>query len=240
MAMNKLTTLKSREYAVELLALLKKKYGYRKLSQLLGLPAPVISRYVNGRVLPSFSRSEKIISLFKEHVLTQLVSSALTKLNNGVYDVNNLITDTTVQRLIARVVFNEFSYVNVQKILTVATNGIPIAVHVANEFNTHLVIAKKSREVSSEDYVEHKIVRAPTLVEYLYIPKRALKRGEHVLIVDDIVRTGATIYSLAGIAEKAGTRVVGVFVVASVGESVENLRERLGVSYPIKSLINLP
>jgi len=237
--MSRLSDLKHRVAAVELLDVLRKNYDYRRLSQMLGLPAPVISRYVHGRVLPSFSRSEKIISVFKDQMLTQIVDGFFKKVEDGIYDVDGLVSNTVLLRQIAKVARKEFNFVNVQKILTVATNGIPVAVHIANEFNAPLVVIKKGRDVSSDEYVEHRIVRVPPLVEYFYMPRKAVKRGEQVLIVDDILRTGATVYGVASIAERSGAKVVGVFAVASVGESAEALKQKLGVSYPIKSIINL-
>lgn len=232
--------IKNRIGAVELLALLRKKYDYKQLSERLALPVPVLSRYVNGRVLPSKSRSERIISFFKEGYLSELVHSRISKMEEGLYDLSQVLRDITLQKLMGRVAFNEFNYVEVDKLLTVATDGIPIAVEVANEFNVDLVIAKKSRDIDTGDLIEQRVIRSPPVVEYLYIPRRAIKKGDGVLIVDDIIRTGKTIQGLAALTERAGGRIVGVFAIAMIEGVIERLRGELGLTCQIKSIVTLP
>ena len=231
--------LRSRLTAVELLALLKKRYDYKTLSELLDLPIPVLSRYVNGRVLPNTARSEKIISVFKEGYLSEVLKSKIAKTEEGFYDISSILRDISLQKVVGKVAYNEFNYIEVDKLLTVATDGIPIAVWVAGEFNAELVIAKKSRDMTFGDVIEQRLVRIPPIVEYLYIPKKAIKKGERILIVDDIIRTGKTIYCLAKLAEKAGGKIVGVFAVAMIDGVDAKLREELGLTCQIKALINL-
>jgi len=54
-----------------------------------------------------------------------------------------------------------------------------------------------------------------------------------------MVRSGTTIEALAGIAEKSRAKVVGVFTVASVDQSMSKLKSRLGLTCPIESLVTL-
>lgn len=232
--------LKLRLNAIELLGLLKKKYDYKTLSEMLELPPSVLSRYVKGRVLPNKSRSERIISLFSEKILTEMIKSKITRTEEGFYDLYEVVKDIGLQKLIGKVAFNEFSYVTVNKLLTVAADGIPIAVEIANEFNVELIIAKQRRDLSVRDSLEEKIIRTPPIIEYLYIPRRAIKRGENVLIVDDLIRSGKTVVTLARLTERAGGNIVGVFSIAMIEGMAEKLREELGMTCQIKSIVTLP
>jgi adenine phosphoribosyltransferase len=76
-------------------------------------------------------------------------------------------------------------------------------------------------------------------VKYLYLPKAALRKGEHVLIVDDMVRSGTTIEALTRMSERAKSKIVGVFAIASVDQSMAKLKSRLGLTCPIESLVTL-
>ena len=49
------------------------------------------------------------------------------------------------------------------------------------------------------------------MVISLYVPRDALKRGDCVLIVDDVLDTGETQMALARIVQKAKAEVTGVY-----------------------------
>jgi len=52
----------------------------------------------------------------------------------------------------------------------------------------------------------------------LYIPKGAIKRGDSVLIVDDIIRSGETQRALINLVTKSKAEVAGIFALIAVGE----------------------
>jgi adenine phosphoribosyltransferase len=230
---------KTRISSVELLATLKKTYSYRELSSILGLSAPILSRYVRGHVLPSASRSEKFIATFREKLLRKMVNDLVKVSPDGSYDINAVVSNVGLLRQIAKVVYSEFSLVNVDKVLTMEIDGVPLAVEVAGEFNVNVAIAREERELGVEDHLEQKVVYGPSSVKYLFIPRSALKKGERVLIVDDLVRSGITIEALTNLAEKARAKIVGVFSIASLDQSIPKLKSRLGLTCQIESLISL-
>jgi len=60
LAGSRVTDLKYKLMVTELLNLAKDYYTYRELSQLIGLPETVLSRYVKGHVLPTIDRAQDI------------------------------------------------------------------------------------------------------------------------------------------------------------------------------------
>ena len=63
---SRILDLKYKLMTIEMLNLAKSYYTYRELSQLIGLPETVLSRYVKGHVLPTIERAEamnKILQL---------------------------------------------------------------------------------------------------------------------------------------------------------------------------------
>ena len=64
---------------------------------------------------------------------------------------------------------------------------------VAGEFNVNLAVARAEKDLGVEEFFEQKVVYSPSSVKYLYLPKNAIKKGEHILVVDDMVRSGTTI-----------------------------------------------
>jgi adenine/guanine phosphoribosyltransferase-like PRPP-binding protein len=237
--LSRVADVKTRISSVELLATLKKSYSYRDLSAILGLSAPILSRYVRGHVLPSAQRSEKFIATFREKLLRKMVTEQVKVSPDGSYDVSNVVSNVGLLRQIAKVVYSEFSLVEVDRVLTMEVDGVPLAVEVAGEFNANVAIARAERDLGVEEFLEQKVVYSPSSIKYLYLPKAAMKKGEHVLIVDDMVRSGYTIEGLSRLAEKARAKVVGVFSIASVDQSMQKLKSRLGLTCPIESLVAL-
>ena len=237
--MSRVADVKTRISSVELLATLKKSYSYRELSAVLGLSAPILSRYVRGHVLPSAARSEKFIATFREKLLRKMITDQVKVTADGSFDISAVVANIGLLRQIAKVVFSEFGVVPVDKVITMEVDGVPLASEVAGEFNVNLAVARAEKELGVEDFFEQKTVYSPSSVKYLYLPRSALKKGEHVLIVDDLVRSGITIEALTRISEKARAKIVGVFAIASVDQSMAKLKGRLGLTCPIESLVIL-
>ena len=237
--MSRVAEVKTRISSVELLATLKKSYSYRELSAVLGLSAPILSRYVRGHVLPSATRSEKFIATFRERLLRKMIVDAVKVSQDGSYDVSAVVSNVGLLRQIAKVVYSEFNLLPVDRVMTMEVDGVPLAAEVAGEFNVNLAVVRAERDLGVEEFVEQKAVYSPSTVKYLYLSKTAVRRGERLLVVDDMVRTGTTIEALARIAEKAKAKVVGVFAIASVDQSMPRLKSRLGLNCPFESLVML-
>lgn len=237
--MSRVADVKTRISSVELLATLKKSYSYKELSAALNLSAPILSRYVRGHVLPSATRSENFIATFREKLLEKMIMDEVRVTQDGSYDISAIVSNVGLLRQIAKVVYSEYSLVSVDKVMTMEVDGIPLAVEVAGEFNVNVAVVRDERDLGIEEFLEQKAVYNPSTVKYLYLPRSALRKGEHVLIVDDMVRSGVTIEALVRMAEKAKTKIVGVFSIASVGQSMQKLKGRLGLTCQIESLVTL-
>jgi len=237
--MSRVAEVKTRISSVELLATLKKNYSYKELSASLGLSAPILSRYVRGHVLPSAARSEKFIATFRDRLLRKMILDSVRVSADGSYDISGVVSNVGLLRQIAKVVYSQFSPIPVDRVVTMEVDGIPLAAEVAGEFNVNLAVVRAERELGVEEFVEQKAVYSPSTVKYLYLPKTAIRKGENLLMVDDLVRSGTTIEAMARIAEKAKAKIVGVFAIASVDQSMAKLKSRLGLTCPIESIVTL-
>jgi adenine phosphoribosyltransferase len=237
--MSRVAEVKTRISSVELLATLKKSYSYKELSAALNLSAPILSRYVRGHVLPSAARSESFIATFRDKLLKKMIMDEVRVTRDGSYDISAVVSNVGLLKQIAKVVHSEYSLVSVDKVMTMEVDGIPLAVEVAGEFNVNLAVVRGERDLGIEEFLEQKAVYNPSNVRYLYLSRSALKKGERVLIVDDMVRSGITIEALARMAEKAKTKIVGVFSIVSVDQSMQRLKGRLGLACQMESLVTL-
>jgi adenine phosphoribosyltransferase len=237
--MTKLSETKKKIFAIEILQLLKKEYSYNELSKMLDLPIPVISRYINGHVLPNIKRTDKILNFFKEEYLIEMIKSKIKIKENGIFDLSSLVHDTMLQRIVGKTVFHEFEIIDIDKILTVETNGIPLAVQIGNEFGVDVIIAKKQKELGIDEFIEEKSIVSPSVGKFFYIPKDSIKKDDLVLIVDDIIRTGVTISGLIKLIEKAKAKPAGIFTLISTKDAIENLKKTTNIKCQVSSLLIL-
>jgi adenine phosphoribosyltransferase len=237
--MSRVADVKTKVSSVELLATLKKSYSYKDLSSVLNLSPPILSRYVRGHVLPSAARSEKFIATFREKLLRKMVLDEVKISADGSYDISSVVSNVGLLRQIAKVVYSEFSLVSVDRVVTMEVDGVPLATEVAGEFNVSLAVARDERDLGIQEFLEQKAVYSPSTVKYLYLAKSSLRKGDHVLIVDDMVRSGTTIEALTILVERMRAKIVGIFAIASVEQAMPRLKSRLGLTCPIESLVTL-
>jgi len=219
--LTRLERLKFRIYVVELLRLIKQRYTYSQLSSMTGLPATVLSRYILGHVLPTFERAMELW-----HILTKKVINLRDEImerisfddNNRFFDNTHIINDPLMRKFIALTIFEKLLGTRVNKILTAAVDGVPIAATLSDLLNVPLVVAKKEKEVGVRDFWAVDIVRDSGSRETLFVPKHWLKSKDWVVIVDDVIRTGETQKALVELVKKARARVAGLFAIISVGE----------------------
>lgn len=239
MFVNKLASMKKKIFAVEILRVLKRNYTYNEMSKIINLPPSVLSRYINGHVIPSAEKAEMIIEAFKENYIRDIIRSKIIE-RNGAYDLTSVCYDAGLQQLIAKSMASEFELVKVDKILTAAVDGIPIAIQLGNELGVKsVVVAKGTKEVGVEEFLEEKAVFSPVLFKTFYIPKGSIKKDENVLIVDDIMRTGATLEAMVRLVDRSRAKTVGIFTLFSIKNCAEELKKRLGLKCKVVSFLNL-
>ncbi|AAL81859.1 adenine phosphoribosyltransferase [Pyrococcus furiosus DSM 3638] len=237
--MNQLEAVREKLRVIRMLRVLKKTYTYEDLSEITGLPVTVLNRYVKGKVLPSVERARELFEKLSPYLnLEEEVKKRLRFDSHGFFDSMSVLSDTNLLALISEDVALKYMKVGVEKILTAATDGIPLAVQIANELGVDVVYAKKKKEVGVERFYEvNYIPSASGSITTLYLPTWALKKGERVLIVDDVVRSGETQRALVELCRQAGAIPVGMFFLISVGDIVERLKEEYNI--PVEALVNL-
>jgi len=215
--------LKFRLMTIELLRTAKKRHTYRELSQRTGLPVTVLSRYVKGHVLPTTKRAKGIWSDLNKFVsIENEIRDRIRFDELGYFDNTPIIADLSLLQQAAQHALTKFAGRRITKILTAAVDGVPLATTVASALGVNLIIAKKSKEVGVHDFVEETYVPSNSAVMMaLYVPKGAMKKGDSVLIVDDVIRSGETQRALINLIRKAKGEVAGIFALIAVGEDWE-------------------
>lgn len=107
----------------------------------------------------------------------------------------------------------------VDKILTIEASGIGIACLTAIYFKVPVVFAKKSAGSNMDKDVYATEVKSFThnKVNHVIVSKKYLKKGEHVLIMDDFLANGCAVKGLIDLVNQAGGIVEGVGICIEKG-----------------------
>jgi xanthine phosphoribosyltransferase len=133
-----------------------------------------------------------------------------------------------------------FAGVGATRILTAEISGIAPAIMTGQHMNLQVVYARKSKPITMPETVY--LTTAPShtkgrLVELMVSPEY-LGHGERVLIIDDFLASGATIWGLVRLARAAGAEVIGIG--ALIEKTFEGGRASLAsLGVPIEALVSI-
>ena len=141
--------------------------------------------------------------------------------------------DPSVLKEIAEVLNENLDLSNVDKIVGVEAMGIHIATALALETGLPFVVIRK-REYGLEG--EHEILKhTGYATSKLYV--NDLKKGDNILLVDDVVSTGGTLTALIKELHVMGVNLEYTVVVVEKGEGKHIVEEATGEE--IKTLVKL-
>ncbi len=221
--------------SIKALRSIVRSYGLKRTSEILKLSPVVISRYTNGRTLPKLERAREILGLFNDVYLKDVVERRLHK-RDGVINIADILHDIQLLDLIAYVAFNEYYGLGVNKVITKEVDGIPLATLIARYLEARLVIAKRRKELGIEKFLEIRQVFESGLYSYIYVPSNHLQHGDHVLIVDDIIRSGSTVKALIKAIRDRRADVSGIFSIVAFSSGLNSI-EDMGLK--VKAIVTI-
>ncbi|MBS7657659.1 MAG: phosphoribosyltransferase family protein [Candidatus Bathyarchaeia archaeon] len=238
---SRILELKYKLATIELLNLAKNYYTYRELSQIVGLPETVLSRYIKGHVLPTIKRAESINSLLQNVLrLDTELEKRIVFDDSGYFDNTEIISDPLLLGRAVQYGINKFAGKRITKVVTAAVDGVPLATLLAYRLGVSLVIAKKEREVGVKDFIEEVFIPQKTAVMMsLYAPKGSIKKGDCVLIVDDVIDSGETQKALIRIVQKAKAEVTGIYALIAIGDEWKEKISEVA-NCPVEVVLQIP
>ncbi|MGC9071777.1 MAG: phosphoribosyltransferase family protein [Acidilobus sp.] len=203
--------------AVQLLRAARRFFPLTELSRMLGMPAPMLSRYVTGSTLPSEGNARAIIDgLLSREMLTSLVAKAI-KVYGGFYDIAGVTLDPYALTLVSEYAVRRFGG-RFDRVLTPEAGGISLATAIGLASGKPIVVARKQRPPNEGPVLEAVSLSGPASYTVLYVTKRELPRESKVLLVDDFSIHGYTMRALVELVRKSGSKVTGELVIVGVGE----------------------
>ncbi|RLF28497.1 MAG: adenine phosphoribosyltransferase [Thermoplasmata archaeon] len=121
----------------------------------------------------------------------------------------------------------------IDRIVTMEAMGIPIATALSLKMNIPFTIIRKRKyglpgEISVEQTTGYSKSK-------LYI--NGLKKGDKIVIVDDVLSTGGTLRAVISALKKMDVIIKGVFIAVDKGNISQNIQKEFNIQ--IKTLINI-
>jgi len=233
--------LKYRMMITDLLKVASESHTYQQLSDMLDLSPPILSRYMRGHVLPSYKRAQglydklMVITDIKEELKKRIIFD-----DEGYFDNTPLVSEITWLKIMSNYALEKFAGRRVTKVLTAAVDGIPVSTLVSNLLDVDLVVAKDQKEVGISDFIEETYIpKGSAIRKSLYVPKRAIRKRDSVLIIDDVVRTGETVQGLVDLVSNQRADIAGIYVLVTVGDEWKTYLQECISKYSFETLIEL-
>jgi len=235
--MQKDKNLRLRLTVIDLLKELKNSFTYKELSKIFNIQESLLCRYVNGSTIPSELHAKEILDKIKSReFLTKFLLKKIVIHEDGYVDTSGLLFYPNLLKILIEIYFNKFfGNKEISKIATVAVNGIPFATLTAEALSKPLVIIKKHKDSIYIDYVDESLKETDGVITSIFLRSDYISKNDKVLLVDDVVRSGKTIFTASKLIKKTGAEVVGALVMAAVGNEKGNYID----SIPIKPIFVL-
>jgi len=241
MAETRVRELKYRMMITDLLKVASDSHTYQELSEFLDLSPPILSRYMRGHVLPSYSRAQNLYQKLMD--ITNIKDELKKRIafdEEGYFDNTPLTTEITWLKIMANYALEKFAGRRVTKILTAAVDGIPVSTLVANLLDVDLLIAKDSKEVGIEEFIEETYIpKGSAIRKSLYVPKSSLRKKDSIIIIDDVLRTGETVQALVNMVRNQRADIAGIYVLVTVGDDWRDYISDLINKYSFEVLIEI-
>ncbi len=125
------------------------------------------------------------------------------------------------------------SDLDVDKIVCMEAMGIHIATALSLETNIPFVVVRKRFYGLKDEVAVHQVTGYSECELYI----NGIRKGEKILVVDDVISTGGTIVAVLNALERSGVDIVDVVVVVEKGEGKERVMRETG--YEVKTLVKV-
>ncbi len=121
----------------------------------------------------------------------------------------------------------------IDKIVTMEAMGIPLATTLSLNMNIPFTIIRKRKY----DFPDEVSVEQATGYSNSKLYINGLKKGDKIVIVDDVLSTGGTLRAVLTALKKMGVVIKGVFIAVNKGNVAKEIMDESNVS--ITTLVNI-
>jgi purine operon repressor len=151
--------------------------------------------------------------------LCELIGSPDRILPGGFVYMADIVFSPVWASTMGEIFATHFQSSGAQYVLTVETKGIPVALCTARCLGVPLVVSRRDPRAMEGTSVSINYVSGSSgRIETMALPKRALKPGSKVLVIDDFMKGGGTAKGMADLIKEFGAHHVGTGVLVEMAE----------------------
>ncbi len=152
-------------------------------------------------------------------------------------DITTLIKDEKAFKHTINLIVEKSKAFKVDKVAAIESRGFVFASAVSYLINKPFIMLRKKNKLPADTHsVDFELEYGTATIE---VHKDSLKKGESVLIIDDLIATGGTAEAAAKLVEMSNAKVSGFIFVINLYDlgGSENLKKK---NYSIENLIEFP
>lgn len=232
---------KKQDMTLEFMSNLLEKQG-------ISLSVANISRYVRGKALPKSKLKDELLNFFVENEdlelnISHLIENHITVISREsqttVINNTHLLNDSkTLQIILFSAIYQDIIPRDIDKVITSEVDGIPVAMTLAHLLNVDGVYARRKKPVGTTKFIYEDIEStSSSRIETIFFPDKFIRPKEKILIVDDIIRSGATQRALINLVRKADAIPTKCLGLIGIGKQWKEITELKSVAFKVLKVI---
>jgi adenine phosphoribosyltransferase len=139
-------------------------------------------------------------------------------------DITPLLEVPELFNEVVSIFYNRYKEKNIDVIVGIESRGFIFAAPIALKLNCAFVLARKGGKLPLDTVKAHFDLEYGT--DSIEIQKDAIKQGDRILIVDDLIATGGTAKATGALVERLGGQIVSfAFLIELIGLGGANIIE---------------
>ena len=160
-------------------------------------------------------------------LLSERLSAPGRVLPGGFLYLTDILCAPSAMEQMARILAAQFYDTNPDFILTVETQGIPLAMMAARIMNLPLVIARNDIRMYEGPAVHINYMASSGGIKIMALSRRSVREGQRALIIDDFVKGGGTLRGMVELMREFSVSVVGTGILLATREPTKRQIERM-------------
>lgn len=164
------------------------------------------------KFIPYITKDRAIEEIQK---LITLITDDERKLVGGFLYLNDLVSSPNVAKVVGDLFASVIDYKEADCVVTIEAKGIPIGVMTAKAMNLPLVVVRKNARITEGPSLAINYMSSTSgKIQSMTLPRRSIKRGSKVILVDDFMRAGGTFKGMEDLMREFDAKVIAkaVFV----------------------------
>ncbi len=204
------------------------------LSEDISVVKNVFEKLELGKVITISGASGgiKFIPMYTKRQAIAIIEDICKKIDNpdrklvgGFLYMNDLISSPDIAKSVGEIFASVIDYSEADYVVTIEAKGIPIAMMTAKAMNLPLIIVRKNARITEGPSLAINYLSSTDgKIQSMNLPRRAIKQGAKVILVDDFMRAGGTLKGMEDLMKEFDAKVLdrAVFIELECNKSASS------------------